>query len=254
MLLLLVTLGWWGSRTDHRWLAGGALGLAVHVKPQYGLVVPLVWLAGEGAVAARAIVVGAAGTALGIAVLGVSPYVEWVKRVILDPGEARRVFPWNISIRAVLERALGAFGAGTAVVEVLVLVIDVAILALVIRALRRASAARGVARDWAWALAATTVLLVTPMMEEHHLVLMLFPLAVLLLARDAWPPRSALDSVLLVTGVVLLATRYSLVDFPRFQSGLPALALGAKVLGAGLIGAALVRRLATEPRAVMASG
>src|SRR2546426_829984 len=80
------------------------------------------------------------------------------------------------------------------------------------------------------------------------------PLALLLCSWDETGPAATLDTALLVTGIVLLATRYSLVDFPRFQSGLPALALGAKVLGAGLVAVTLARRLASEPRAVAATG
>src|SRR5256885_16550111 len=65
-LLFLLALGWWGTRNERPWPAALALGLTVHVKPQFGLPTPALWWVGQRAVAYRAAAVAAVGLAIGV--------------------------------------------------------------------------------------------------------------------------------------------------------------------------------------------
>lgn len=242
-LLLLVTAGWWTARRGRPWTAAVPLALTIHVKPQYGLLVPLLFLKGDRGLAVRVVVAAAAGLGVSLLTLGATHHVDWVR---LLPTGFRYAFVWNVAPRAIFERVVTSFGGGVALAEALVLALDVAILAAVVAALRRRVGERG--QDLQWGLAATAIPLVSPATEEHHLVLLLFPLLLLILAPAPGavqvPRRGvAADAALLVVSVLLLGSSYSFVRFPAVQSGLAALLLGGKIVGAGLLALALVRRI-----------
>jgi hypothetical protein len=236
MLLGLVTAAWWQARRGGAWLAGAALGVVVHVKPQYGLLVPLLALAGRLDVAVRACVVGAAGFAIGGAVLGVGHYVAWTQEVLHSAFD--HVFAWNVSASAILKRLVRLAGAPLAAASALTWTVNAVVLAVVGRAMLRRSPD---AADWQWGLALTSVILVSPMLEEHHVVLLLLPLGLVLL-RPA-PPGAAgfADTALVLAATLLLASRYSAVRFEATQL-LVVLSLAGKWLGAAALAVALVRR------------
>src|SRR5207244_4315291 len=79
VVLALLALGWWGARQGRPWGAALALGLAVHVKPQFGLPIAALWWIGQRAVAYRAAAVAAAGLAAGVAAVGPGAHVDWVR-------------------------------------------------------------------------------------------------------------------------------------------------------------------------------
>jgi hypothetical protein len=83
---------------------------------------------------------------------------------------------------------------------------------------------------------------ISPLTEEHHLVTLLFPLALLLLnePHGCWEP---LDWWLLVMSVLLLGSLYSLEQFPAFHRGVLSVMMGGKLLGAGCLGWMLQRRI-----------
>jgi N-acetylglucosaminyl-diphospho-decaprenol L-rhamnosyltransferase len=235
VLLALVTLGWWAARGKRVWLAAAALGLTVHVKPQYGLLVPLLWLKGDGALARRAVGIGALGLVASVATLGVPYHVAWLREMVTS---TRTLFTWNIAGAAIVGRVVQGLGGAPIVAQACAVVIDGALLSLVVAALRSGPAGQDV-EDWSWALAIAAVPLTTPMMEEHHLVVLILPLALSILR----PGVGRRDAGLLVASTVLLASRYSFVRFGSVQSGLAALALGGKLVGVILLAGALALRL-----------
>jgi hypothetical protein len=83
---------------------------------------------------------------------------------------------------------------------------------------------------------------ISPLTEEHHLVVLLFPLALLLLKEPQghWEP---LDWGLLIGSVLLLGSLYSLEQFPVFHQGLWSIGMMGKLLGVGCLGWALQRRI-----------
>ena len=74
------------------------------------------------------------------------------------------------------------------------------------------------------------ILLLSPITEEHHLVVLLLPLTLLLLCESDVRSRPG-ELVLLVGTILLLGSRYSLERFPAFHHGLPSLLATGKLLG-----------------------
>jgi len=242
VVLALLALGWWGARQERPWGAALALGLAVHVKPQFGLPIAALWWIGQRAVAYRAAAVAAAGLAAGVAAVGPGAHVDWVRHALAMPASLH-AWSLNVAPHAALHRLLDG-GLGARAVEPLALATSLAILAAVAYAARGRPAPGTPAFDWAFGLAVAAVPLVAPFSEEHHLVVLLLPLALLVLAPDASPRAS----VALAAAAVLLGARYSLERFPALHAGLPSLLLTGKTAGAGLLAWLLARRLREATR------
>ena len=237
-LLLLLTLTWWAVRAAHPWMAALAAGAAVHVKPQFGLMIVLLWWVGQRAVAARAAAVAAAGGAAGLALLGVRHHADYLGYVTSMP---RYLHAWtdNISPHGALHRVLDG-GLGSPAVEGLALALGVGIAVTVARALPRAVETASPAFDWAWGLGLAAILLVSPLTEEHHLVILLLPLTLLLLRADGL--RASTGAVLAVS-VLLVAARYSLARAPVLHAGPAAVLLMGKIVGVAGVAYVLARCL-----------
>jgi GT2 family glycosyltransferase len=242
LILGLVTLGWWGARTARPWLTAVALGVTVHVKPQFGLpIAALVWI-GQRGMAYRAAAVAAAGLAVSVATVGLDAHLDWARQVL-----AMRAYlhAWtlNITPHAALHRLLdGALGAP--VVEPLALGASVAIVGAVAYALRGRPEPGTPAFDRAFGLAVAAVPLVAPIAEEHHLVVLLLPLALLLLAADTTPWAR----VALIAAAVLLGARYSLERVTALHAGAPSLLLTGKLAGVAILAWLLVPRAGEATR------
>jgi hypothetical protein len=236
LVLALMTLGWWGARNARPWLAAVALGLAVHVKPQFGLaIVALAWI-GQRGIAYRAAAVAAAGVVVGAMTVGPTAYLDWARHVLAMPTYLH-AWTLNMAPHAALHRLLdGVLGARA--VEPLTLGASGAILAGIAYALRGRPAPGTPAFDRAFGLAVAGVPLVAPIAEEHHLVVLLLPLALLVLAADVTPRAS----VALLTAAVLIGARYSLERVPALHTGVPSLLLTGKLAGVALLARLLVPR------------
>jgi GT2 family glycosyltransferase len=236
LLLFLLTLGWWAARHDRPWMAALALGAAIHVKPPFGLLpVAALWWIGRRALAWRAAAVAAAGLAAGVAAVGPAAHAQWVRHALALPAYMH-AWSLNVAPHAVLHRLLdGALGAGA--VEPLALAASVAILAAAAAAARGRPAPGTPAFDRAFGLALAVACLVSPLTEEHHLVVLLLPLALLVLAPGAGPRAGAA----LVAAAVLIGARYSLERFPALHAGLPSLLLAGKTAGVALLAWLLAR-------------
>src|SRR2546430_17366109 len=92
LVLALMTVGWWGARNARPWLAAVALGLALHVKPQFGLpIVALAWI-GQRGIAYRAPAVAPAGLAAGAATLGPPAHLDSARHALTTPPY---LHPWT---------------------------------------------------------------------------------------------------------------------------------------------------------------
>jgi hypothetical protein len=237
LVLALLTLGWWAAREARPWLAAVALGLTVHVKPQFGLPILALWWIGQRALAFRAAGVAVGGLAVGLAVIGVDAHIAWARDVIAMPGYLH-TWASNIAPHAALHRLLdGAIGARP--VEVLALVASAAVVVAAARALRGAPTPRSPAFDAAFGLAVCVVPLVAPLAEEHHLVVLLLPLTMLVLAADLTPGAG----IVLAAAAVLIGARYSLERMPPPLTGLPSLAAAARLAGVALLAGLLAQRI-----------
>ena len=130
-------------------------------------------------------------------------------------------------------------------VEPLALGVSIVIVGAVAYALRGRPAPGTPAFDRAFGLAVAVVPLVAPIAEEHHLVVLLLPLALLLLAPDATPWARV---ALIVAAAVLLGARSSLEGVAALEVGAPALLLTGKLAGVAILAWLLVPRAGEAAR------
>lgn len=246
VLLFLVTLAWWGLHEGQPWLAAGAAAATVHMKPQYGLLLPLLWWIGERRVAARALLVAGLGLGASLVILGPTHHLQYLRYVLSMPDY---LLTWtaNLSPRATLHRLLDTPGQSRLLADGLTLAFDGGILAVFARALPRTIPAGSSALDWSWGLGLAAMLLLSPLTEEHHLVVLLLPLALLILGGPVNPMRPS-DLVLLVGATLLLGSRYSLEQFPLFHQGWFSLLATGKLMGVAAVAWILLRRLRDSGR------
>lgn len=242
VLFLLVTLAWWGLRSGREWLAAALVGIAPHIKPQYGLLILLLWVTGFRAACVRAVLVAAVGAAIGILVLGVAHALDYLRYLAAMP-EYLASWTANLSPRGTLHRLLQPLEQGRVIADGATLAVSAAVLAVVVRAIPRTIAPGSRTVDWAWGAGLCAMVLVSPLTEEHHLVVLLFPL-LRLLCVDA-PLRKG-DLPLLLGAVILVGSRYSFERFPMLHEGPLSLLTTGKLLGVAALLWLLVRRLRAE--------
>ena len=245
LLLLLVTLAWWGLREGHPWVVAGAVAVALHIKPQYGLLLPLLWLMGCRTESIRAAVLAGLGLGVSLIVLGPMHHQEYLRYVATLSDD---LITWtaNLSPRATLHRLFAASSLAHVVADSLWLVLGAGILVFCMRTIPNPLPPRSLAVDWAWGLGLCAVLLLSPLTEEHHLVVLLLPLTLLVLDHTD-PSLRPQDVAVLVASMLLLGSRYSLERFPALHQGVLSLLMTGKLLG--LVGLAwvLVRRFRLYP-------
>jgi hypothetical protein len=241
LLLLLATLAWWAVQAGHLWVAALAVAIAPFIKPQYGLLLLLLWWTGHRRVLARSLlIVGLAGTA-GLVFLGPALHWEYLQH-LLSLSDAFYIRTANLAPRGAFLRLFGLSGAGSVIADGLAVLVAVALVVLAGRNIPRSAAPPSPAGDWSWSLALVGIPLISPFAEEHHLVILLLPLALLLL-DESGGMASVGEQALLILCLVLLATPYSLDRFSIFHQGLPSLLANGKLVGVGTLAWILIRRL-----------
>ncbi len=218
-----------------------ALGLAVQIKLQYAFLFVALWWMGRWRTCLGACAASAGGVLAGWVVLGADHYRAYLSYVFSLPSY---LASWtaNLSLRGIMHRLVLGFGGeawmadGCWLLAVGILLIGVA------WCVPRSKAAAPSVLGWVWGLGLVAMVFISPLTEEHHLVMLLFPLAVLLLNEPygRWEP---LDWWLLVVSVLLVGSLYSLEQFPIFHRGALSLMMGGKLVGAWCLGWLLQRRI-----------
>jgi hypothetical protein len=241
VLLLLVTLGWWGLRTHRTWVAAVAVATTPHIKPQFALLIPLLWWMGERRTSVRALLLASLGVVAGLILLGPAQYMAFAQHLLSGPGY---LYAWtkNLSLRATFYRLVADLPQPLILANALTAVSVITLLIIFARAIPRSLPTNSPKLDWSWGLGVTAVLLFSPLTAEHHLVLLLLPLSLLLLA-ELDPAAPWWDQALLIGSILLLASRYSLEKFPAFRQGVLSLLATGKLLGVASLACVLLRRL-----------
>lgn len=233
LLLLLVTVAWWAARAGRPWAAAAAVALCPFVKVQYAALLPALWWLGQRRILGRALLLAGAGLVCGVLVLGSAHHVEYL-RCLLASSDALRTWTANLSPAGTLHRLLSPHGEARHLADGLTLAADALLVALFARTVPRTIPVASPAFDWAWGLAVTMVPLLSPLTEEHHLVVCLFPFALLLANR--WDADvGAGESMLLLGSLLLIGSRYSLQRFPALQEGVLSLVGIGKVVGVSFL-------------------
>ena len=188
VLLLLVTGTWGAERSGHPWLAGSLLGTAAAIMLFPGFLLLYYALRGRWRVVAAGFIAIAGLTGLTAIVLGADCYRNYFSNVL--PGIQWFRVGWNNDSlwgfwsrlfdpapEHVRDRSLTEpLFHSPALAKSLSLISCASVAAVLAWAVRRD--AKGQKTDLTFALAVTTMLLVSPICWEHYLLLLLVPLAV----------------------------------------------------------------------------
>jgi hypothetical protein len=229
LLFLLVTLAWWGARAGWPWVAAVSVALCPFVKVQYALLLPALWWMGQRRILGRALLLIAAGLVFGLVALGPAHHAEYL-RYLVASADSLRAWTANLSPGGTFHRLLSPHGDARLLADGLTVAADALLVVLFARAIPRGAPPALPAFDWAWGLAVTAIPLLSPLTEEHHLVVLLFPLTLVLMAKGETRFPST-ENVLLLASILLLGSRYSVERFPFFHQGVPALFATGKLLG-----------------------
>jgi hypothetical protein len=244
VVLLLVTLAVIPDARTRPLAVAVPLSLALNLKLYCVVLLPLLVWVGAGTAAVLAVALALVWTAAALLVLGAAWVPAYAHYLALGSASLHG-WPRNLSPHAVLHRLVEA-PAPQPLIEAVAVALAVGVAAVVAWGVRGGGArADGLLVAWAAALAAMP--LMSPLTEEHHLVVSLVPLLVAI-ARVSVHPSPA-DVALLAAATVLLAGRYSLESFPAFSMGVASLATTGKALGSVLLLAVLVRIARAPERA-----
>jgi hypothetical protein len=245
-LLLLVTVAWRALRTGRPWAASIAVAATALIKIQYVFLFPFLWWTGRSRVAARAFLLWGFALGIGIPVLGQPHYAAYLQYLLSPPGYLH-AWTANLSLRATLYRLFTDSSHGAVLANGLTAILSLALLLGLAWLTSRPTPSDSTAADWTWGLGLTVLWLLSPFMLEHHLVVLLLPLSLLLLTEPDSPPSGA-EQAMLVATILLLASQYSLERFPIFRDGIPSLLTTGKLLGVVGLAWILARRLRTARR------
>lgn len=245
-LLFLAALAWWGLQEGRPWVAASAAATAPLLKVQYGLLLVLLWWTGHRRVFARSLLLIALASTAGLLFLGPAHYRDYL-RYLFSRTDSFYIWTENLSPLGVFLRLFGLSGAGPIIADALAAIVAIGLMILAGRTISRSASPSPAAGDWSWALGLTMIPLISPFTEQHHLVILLLPLTFLIL-DEAPLTNPVRDQAILLVGIVLLASAYSLDRFPLFHRGLPSLLASGKLLGLGTLTWALLRRLRGQQR------
>lgn len=241
LMLALAAAAWWALRRDRPGLAGVMVALAVSNKIQFGLLIPLLWWMGYRNAAVRSALALAVMTGMAWMWFGTEHFVQYARYVSVY---SRDLAAWsmNMAPRALFYRLLGATAEGRLLAEALWLAGSALLLLLVAFVTGSVEGRGGYRLDWGWGIGLTAVLLISPMSEEHHLVVLLLPLLLIALSAPL-QELTGRDWAVLIATLVLLGGRYSFEQIPSLHQGLASLVMSGKTVGMGLLLWMLVERL-----------
>lgn len=185
VLLFLLTAAWAADRSERPWLAGALLGTATAVKLFPGFLFLYFALSRRWRTVAAGLITLAALTAGTALVTGAAVYREYFQDVL--PQVERSQSGWtNVSLMGFWKKL---FDPATALEHVeplwrspLIARVGAMLSGLVVVLVLARVVRRGRTRplqDWAYGLALTAMLLVSPICWDHYFIMLLLPLALL---------------------------------------------------------------------------
>ena len=227
-LLCMLSVSLWATKSEKPYLAGLFLSLAIHIKPQFALLVFLFPLNGMYRHFASTIVCYCLIVVASLPFAGLNLQLDYFRALLRTATYAQdtTMLEWgkNLSLLSAMTRFLGA--SNIPELRLLNAAFAVGVLAYTFKKFRMPYNANLFVQEFGYMTA--IVLLLVPVFEEHYLVLLYLP--ILCLFANLANMDRFWQAVFLV-GYLLTGLKYSLVSFPAFSSGFLSLFSNGKLYG-----------------------
>jgi len=239
ILLLLLLIHTFMNRKLYEIVAGACLGLILLTKPQFGTLFVLFLLWRNFRLCGYALLVYVVLQGMATLLCGYFIELSYFQNLLHSAlSGSSAVSTFNLSLNALFARTLHASPLGMASTPIYVAVSAALLVVTYVKVVRRSPVASSVGFN----LCLCLTFLISPLTEEHHLLILVLPFAAAILYHR--PGR--LSIMLIVTAFLLVNVRFSLSRFPLFQEGPLALFAFGKTFGMGLLWYELLRCLKTK--------
>lgn len=226
MILFLITLSLFLFTKRKVVFAALALALVVHIKIQFSLFLPILFLVGWRKFAAFSTAFILLGWAISWQIVGPTQNIEYFKYIYHFPSDLM-VWPGNISLAANITRLLYE----TKLSQFSSLIIALVYLFLGSKFLRVIPKKPPVKQaHLIWALVILAILIFSPLLEIHHLVLCLLPISLLFLSNFKKPLNQMYLNVA-VASIFLLGYSAFLDPTPKKVLGFQTLPIALRYIG-----------------------
>jgi hypothetical protein len=228
ILLCMLSLSLWATNSEKPYSAGLFLSFAIHIKPQFGLLVFLFPLNGMYRHLASTIICYCLIALASLPFTGFNLQLDYFRALFRTVAYAQEatMLEWmkNLSLLSAMTRLLGR----THIEELRLLntLFAVGVLAYTFKKFRMPYNASLFIQEFAYMTA--LVLVLVPVYEEHYMVLLYLPI-LCLFASLAGFGRFWQGAFLV--GYLLTGLKYSLASFPVFSSGFLSLFSNGKLYG-----------------------
>ena len=250
ILLLLLLIHTFMNRKPHEIVAGACLGLILLTKPQFGVLFVLFLLWRNFRVCGYTLLVYVVLQGMAASLCGYAIELSYWSNLLHSvlSGSVGNVglntFNFNLSLKALFARTLHGSPLQLMATPAYIATSTALLIATYVRAAGRTSGASSAG----FCLCLCLAFLVSPLTEEHHLLILALPFAATIVKHS----QGRLSVALIITAFLLVNVRYSLTRFPMFDSGPLAVFAFGKTFGVGLLWYELLRRL--KPSQISANG
>jgi hypothetical protein len=228
ILLCMLSLSMWATRNERPFWAGLFMSFAIHMKPQFALLVFLFPLKGMYRHLISTIICYGLIAVASLPFTGFNLQLDYFRALFRTAAYAQEstMLEWskNLSLLSAITRLLG--GTHTGELRLLNAIFAVGALSYSFKKFRMPYNASFFVQEFAYMTA--LALLLVPVYEEHYLVLLYLP--VLCLFSELHHTNGFWRGVF-IAGYLLVGLKYSLVSFPAFSSGFLSLFSNGKLYG-----------------------
>ena len=230
LILCMLVLSLWAVKSERLYMAGLFMAIAIHIKPQYGFIALLFLLNQMYKPLLSTILAYCSISAASIVVAGMD-FQKGYFMGLLNIGKYtydKITWEGNISLLSAVTRVLdGKYIDATIIIHAM---FAIAFTLYTVKHFWRPYKKDLFILEFSWMIA--LLLLFLPMLEEHYLVLLYFPILVIYAYLNN---LNRFWQSTFIIGFLLVAMKYSLVRFEIFNSGLPSLLANGKLYGLILI-------------------
>ncbi len=235
ILLLFLIIHSVIDKDSNEFAVGACLALILLTKPQFGTLFILFLVLRRFRYCGYTILVFFVFHIMAAVLYGSAQELSYWRNLMLNAAVDTQTISntFNLSLKAVFFRTLH----GSALEIMAMPAYFIASIALFITKYIRAAGSRYGDSSVGFSLCLCLTLLVSPLTEEHHLLILALPFAVTIVRHD----QKRFASALIIVAFLLVNVRYSVAQFPLFHMGPLAVFAFGKTLGILLLWFTLLR-------------